>query len=148
VVPIVDEDRGFIDPGTPDWDEAFRTRTTAAVALLRAGGRKVVILEETPVARPADDPLECLSKATFLDECRFVTHEGPTELERIGREVADADDVWSLDLDGNVCPYLPICDPIVDGLIVRRDDSHLSSRFTARLTPVFERFLDDNDVLG
>jgi hypothetical protein len=101
-----------------------------------------------PIAGATQDPLLCLSNATYLDECRFVTSEEPTPLERIERAVADEhEDVFSLDFDRPTCPYLPICDPLVGGVIVRRDKTHLSSVFSSTLTPAFAAFLDDNGIL-
>jgi hypothetical protein len=101
------------------------------------------------VAPFGTDPLECLSAATYLDECRFVSNREPTPVEQIYRRLAGAaDQIWTLDLDARVCPYMPICDPIVGGLIVRRDTSHLTTRFAITLEEPVERFLDDNLILG
>jgi hypothetical protein len=145
---IVDEDRGMVELDGAEFIEAIAERTGASVDELSAGGRKVVMIEPVPVAPRGDDPLLCLSEATYLDECRFVTSNGPSRLERVDRAVADErDNVWSLDFDIQVCPYLPICDPIVGGLIVRRDPTHISTVFSGTLTPAFARFLDDNGVL-
>ena len=56
--------------------------------------------------------------------------------------------VWSLDLDRDICPFLPICDPIVQGVPVRLDGSHLSASFAEQLAGPLEAFLVDNGVLG
>ena len=67
----------------------------------------------------------------------------------IYRAAADEDDeVWSLDIDQLVCPYLPICDPVVDGVDrpgATRPTSARCSR--ARSRPAFGAFLDDNGIL-
>ena len=145
---LIDEDRGPIGTGGPAFTEAVADRMTRAVHRLRAGERKVVIIEPVPVASGKEDPLLCLSNATYLDECRFVTAEEPTPLERIERAVAEEhDDVFSLDFDQPTCPYLPICDPLVGGVIARRDTTHLSSVFSSTLMPAFDAFLDDNGIL-
>jgi hypothetical protein len=107
-----------------------------------------VIVEPVPTPPAGTDPLVCLSEATYVDECRFVANAEPTAVEQLYRRMADEDGgTWSLDLDQAVCPYLPICDPIVDNLIVRRSRDHLTSRFAATLAPDLERFLDDNGLL-
>ncbi len=145
---VSDEDRGELTPGSEAYLESIRARTDATIQLLRSAGRKVVIIEPIPVAPLGVNPLLCLSKATYLDECRFVSSTLPTPVERIYREEAKKDPgVWSLDIDQRVCPYLPICDPIVDGLIVRRDTSHLTTRFADTLVTPFKRFLTTNKIL-
>ena len=147
-VRIRDEDTGELAPGSAAYSEALRARSASTLDALRSAGRQVVIIEPVPVAPLHTDPLVCLSAATFLDECRFVSHVGPTAVEQVYRDLAAADPgVWSLDLDEAVCPYLPICDPIVDGLIVKRDDTHLTTRYAVSLLTRVERFLDDNGVL-
>lgn len=45
------------------------------------------------------------------------------------------------------CPHLPICDPVVDGLIVRRDNTHLTTRYARTLVDGLERYLLDNEIL-
>ena len=146
--PLTDDDRGSFEIGTSDFLEIMSERTSVSVDQLREGGRKVIIIEPVPIASGKEDPLLCLSNATYLDECRFVTAEEPTPLERIERAVAEEhDDVFSLDFDQPTCPYLPICDPLVGGVIARRDPTHLSSVFSGTLTPAFDAFLDDNGIL-
>jgi len=144
---VVDDDLGPLEEGTAEYKSALRTRTETAVDRLQSG-RRLVIIEPIPITSNERNPLSCLSDATYVDECRFVATEGPTPFERIDRDLADGrDNVWSLDFDQAVCPYLPICDPIINGVIVRRDATHISTAFSATLAPAFERFLDDNDVL-
>ena len=59
----------------------------------------------------------------------------------------NADHVWSLDLDHLVCPFLPICDPIVDHQVVQIDGSHLTSTFATSLAPVIEDYLTSVGLL-
>jgi hypothetical protein len=40
-----------------------------------------------------------------------------------------------------VCPFLPICDPVVDGSIVKRDPSHLKVLYALKLVPQVEMYL-------
>lgn len=65
-----------------------------------------------------------------------------TRIERVYRKLAaDNDDIYDLDLDRIVCPLLPICDPVVDGSIVKRDPSHLKVLFALKLVPQVEMYL-------
>ena len=56
--------------------------------------------------------------------------------------------MWSVDLDRVVCPALPICDPIVDGTVVRWDGAHLTRRFGMTLVDDLTKMLDDRGLLG
>ena len=83
-----------------------------------------------------------------MEECRFVVDPGPTNLEEIYRGLdADDDRVWSMDLDAMACPYLPICDPIVDGLVVRLDGHHLTQAYARSLAPAVTAYLTDNGIV-
>ena len=58
-------------------------------------------------------------------------------------------DVVTLDLDRLVCPYLPICDPVIRGRIVRADDDgHLSVDFANSLAGPIADLLRQNGVLA
>jgi hypothetical protein len=47
-----------------------------------------------------------------------------------------------------VCPFLPICDPIVNGMVVKWDADHLARRFSESLAPAVTEYFDDNRLLG
>jgi peptidoglycan/LPS O-acetylase OafA/YrhL len=130
--------------GTRELDDATRKSLQG----LHANGRKVVIVESVPLARTKDDPLKCISQATTLDACRFVADAQSTPLEEIDRDIAKhTDATWSLDLDHLLCPYMPICDPVVAGQIVRRDVVHITGSFARGLAPAIEQYLKDNRIL-
>ena len=94
------------------------------------------------------DPFDCISTAELLETCRFVVPADPTPQERIFRDIAAADpEVWSLSMDQLVCPYLPICDPVVGGVVVRSDDDHLTAAFGRTLVDPVDQFMIDNGIL-
>jgi len=126
-----------------------RRRMTDLVTELRADGRKVVLVEPIPVTSDEQNPLTCLSAAEAVEECRFVTRLRPTPEEQVMRELDEQDDgVWSLDLDALACPWLPICDPVIGGEVVRSDDNHLTLTYVdTMLTDPVETFLLDNGIL-
>jgi peptidoglycan/LPS O-acetylase OafA/YrhL len=145
---VSDEDLGELPPDSEEYLASVEARTTATIDQFTRDGREVVVIEPIPVAGFGVDPITCLSEATFLDECRFVTETEPTPVEQMYRRVADpSEGVFAFDLDDGVCPYLPICDPIVDQLIVRRDTSHLTTRFARTLEGRFEEFFDENQII-
>lgn len=138
---------GTAEVGTPEHARLIIDRATETVSRLRADGRQALIIEPVPMA--ASDPTACLSAASYLDECRYVWDVEPSGVERAYRDLDVQDDgVWSIDIDRLVCPFLPICDPVVDGLIVKRDPEHLTSRYAATLAEPFERALADAGLLA
>ena len=122
----------------------MRSTSTASLEQLRATGRTILLVD--PIVRsPADEPpLECLDEATFLEDCRYVADLTPSRTDRLHEELADGKpDVRTVDLDTLACPYLPICDPMVDGKVVRWDLQHLSLQYAStlgdELTATFEQ---------
>jgi hypothetical protein len=101
-----------------------------------------------PVTVAPFDTVNCLSGAASLEACRFVANTQATDLERSFRSIADGKRVWSIDIDSLVCPYLPICDPLVDGVIVRSDNSHISVRFAESIAGKLEDLLVQQGALG
>jgi hypothetical protein len=55
--------------------------------------------------------------------------------------------VWTLDLDRLVCPYLPICDPIINGQVAKFDWSHITPAFARTLAPSVLSDLQSNGIL-
>ncbi len=146
---VVDESAGESPVDSSGYLDYVRARSEATIQMLRSAGSQVVIIEPVPVAPSGTDPLNCLSEATYVEECRFVSSDERTPVEEMYRSLADTDaGVWTIDLDRRVCPYLPICDPIVDGLIVKRDHGHLTTRFARTLRDAFEEFFDDNGLVA
>jgi peptidoglycan/LPS O-acetylase OafA/YrhL len=171
VIPALDPDvvvlmnQGYEQPGYPGGylgpdgqlltpgsaaETAWVTKaTTDSVHALEQGGRKVVLLEPIPRAPAPLDTLDCLSSAKVVAECRYVASTEPTDVERRYRALDKADDdMWSMDLDRLVCPYLPICDPIVDHEVVTTDGAHLTRDFAAALAAPVADALENNAILA
>jgi hypothetical protein len=106
-----------------------------------------VIVEPVPI--PAFDMNECLSDADYLEDCRAVVTATDTPYERYYEEIADRDDgVWTLDLDRLICPYFPICDPVVNGIVVKRDLLHISGEFARSIADEVTTYLEDNRIVS
>ena len=128
--------------------ELIRALAEEAVSEWRGDGRKVVLVEPTPIFAPGNDPLSCLSAAAFADECTYPPLLSEVE-EEVYRDLAAADDYTiSVDLDGFACPRLPICDPLQRDYPVWRDDDHLTATFAASLAPIVEQLLVDSGILS
>jgi hypothetical protein len=129
------------------FQQEMRDATDHTIELLRADGRKIVIIEPLPTAPGAFNPFTCLSKAKYLDECRYVASARPTPLEQYFRSIADGRNVYSINLDRLVCPYLPICDPIVGGVVVKKDPQHITAGFSAAMSKPIDQLLVDDGII-
>jgi hypothetical protein len=116
--------------------------TISSLPPLARDGRKVILVEDIPVAD--SNPLTCLSQATVLEECRYVASSSPTPVELFDRQLAVQEPgvVYSADFDRLVCPFLPICDSVIDGHIVKYDPSHLTVAFSKSIAPQIEGYLE------
>jgi peptidoglycan/LPS O-acetylase OafA/YrhL len=145
--PLLDE-QGKVARRTADPYGWAITTTRRSLDRLRADGRKVLIIEPTPIAPNRFDPRTCLSTATVLEECRYVATTAPDPLEleyrRLDRQY---DNVWSANFDRLVCPFLPICDPVVNGQVVKADYHHLASRFAATLARPIDTYLKQAGII-
>jgi peptidoglycan/LPS O-acetylase OafA/YrhL len=149
-VHFLDEDRQPVDPEDAAELEAWVEEATAeSLEAFSADGRRVVVVEPIPFPGHSFDPLECLSGADVVEECRYVARTRPSDVEALYRRLDDASDtVWSADLDRLVCPFLPICDPIVNGQVVKFDESHLTNAYSATLAPAVGDYLRENGILS
>ena len=135
-------DGGRLRKGSAEHRAWLAGSTTRSLEALRASGRKVVLVEPTPYAGDAFDPLVCLSDATVEEACRFVADSDPSDVERLYRRLdANNDNVWSANIDELTCPFLPICDPIVGRNVVRRDSNHLTEAFARSIAPELTHYL-------
>jgi hypothetical protein len=116
--------------------------------LLSVPGRKLVIVEPIPIATKEGDPLNCLSSASGVDDCIYQANAQPTPLEQFYRQAAVPNQVWSLDFDRFVCPRLPTCDPVVDGLIVKRDSDHITGTFATHIADEVDALLHQEGILN
>ncbi|HEX2382904.1 MAG TPA: SGNH hydrolase domain-containing protein, partial [Acidimicrobiales bacterium] len=148
LVPYLGPDLKVPAPGSSNDFGWQQKATTDSLSELRAGGRKVILIEPTPM-KPKFDPLACLSRAKVLQECRYVAATEPTALEDLYRQLdKQDDDVWSLDLDHLVCPYFPICDPIVDHQVTKLDVTHFTRSFVRTLGPSIDAYFKQNGIIS
>jgi hypothetical protein len=123
-----------------------RAAARDSVEALAVDGRKVVILEPLPVAPAVFNPITCLSKSKYLDDCRY-TATSTTPIEKYYRSLANGTNVFTFDLDRLVCPYLPICDPIVRGVVVKRDPQHITAGYSATLAAPIGQVFRANGIV-
>ena len=47
----------------------------------------------------------------------------------------------------SLCPFMPICDPVLNGMIVRFDNQHITPRYAVSLAAPMTQFLQRNQLL-
>jgi peptidoglycan/LPS O-acetylase OafA/YrhL len=120
------------------YERALADVTTRSIRRLSAPAREVVLFEPTPLAAASADPLSCLSAGTPSSRCEYDANRAATPFERFLRATANHSDVWAVDVDRLACPRLPVCDPVVNDVIVKRDWSHLTATYSRTLAgPLF-----------
>jgi len=144
--PVVDEAGQGMARGSVGFDRLMARQTKKSAKALTRGGRDLVIVEPIPIDKR--DPTECLAHSKFLESCRYVARTGHTKLETLYRSLADHDDhVFAADLDRLVCPFFPICDPVVDHHIVKVDAQHLTREFADFIAPEVASYLQAINVI-
>ena len=119
-----------------------------SLAALREVADRVVIVEPVPIAASDADPFTCLSESEVLEACRFVANQDVLPIESIYRDLADNRAVWAADFDKLACPFLPICDPVVDGRVTRFDYQHLAPAFAVDLADEVATYLQEAGIIG
>jgi peptidoglycan/LPS O-acetylase OafA/YrhL len=133
--------------GAPDQVQQREAIASGARQIIESGAALVVI--ETLPRSGGPNPLNCLGTATYQEECRFEAPGQDYWVDGDLRALDAAEErMWSVDLDRVVCPALPICDPIVDGTVVRWDGAHLTRRFGMTLVDDLTQMLADRGLLG
>jgi hypothetical protein len=109
--------------------ELVAAATRATIESLVDDGRAILAIEPVPILTA--NQLSCLSASATTTSCVMSPHPEGVE-EAVLRQLDESSvDIVSLDLDGRICPSLPLCEPIVDGMVTRRDSHHLTPAFAA-----------------
>ena len=123
--------------------------TRKSLDALAEGDRDLVIMEPNPEPVTEINPRVCLETAKWLEDCRYIAQTTPRPYEVLTRQLAKANDhVWSANFDKIICPYFPICDPVIDGVAVKWDSQHLTTRFSKAMAAPITAYLRENGLLG
>ena len=123
--------------GFPVYSPTWNRSLAATVRLLRATGTHVLVMGPTPKP-PADVP-SCLS--AHLDDAAACTFPRRSGVNAAG---AAAERAAVLSAGASYFDVAPLictattCDVVVRDLLVYRDDNHLTTSYTAWLTPVLQ----------
>ena len=119
-------------------ERALATTSRNDVQLMHRAGRKIVILQPTPLAPAADfNQLSCLS--TRRKDCGSLQSrlDRPRAPVRAAREQPRR--VHPSSRSSRV-PAPAVCDPVVNNIIVRRDHTHITATYAAALArPIDDR---------
>ncbi|NRQ36833.1 acyltransferase [Nonomuraea sp. NN258] len=120
---------------TKGWD--------TTLARLQRLGAPLVYLRDTPL--PGIDVPTCLSGG---ERCDFPRSTG-LRPDPLADQIAAGKrpGMWRLDVSELICPSGPACPAARDGVVLYRDDSHLTDTLVRRLAPRLERDLEDLDLI-
>jgi len=139
--PVLSASGRAVARGSAAFNNLMTQTTDASVKALLADAKDLLIIEPTPLAR--QDPTACLVHSKFLEDCRYVAPVNPSKLELLYRELdAGSSRIRSADFDRFVCPFLPICDPVIAGHIVKVDTQHLTREFAEYIAPEVADYLE------
>jgi peptidoglycan/LPS O-acetylase OafA/YrhL len=133
-------------PGPAAHLSQLRADTASSIKLLTASAKKVLIIDPVPVSTQKDDPLRCLERSKVLEACRFVA-ASHTTLDNLFQSNVDNKRVYVANIDKLLCPYLPICDPVINGVVVRWDSGHITPMFSLSLAAPMTTFLENLGLL-
>jgi hypothetical protein len=133
--------------GTADLRRQFTADTEKSVKTMVASAGKVLVVGPVPTAPQGTDPFACLTRSKYLEDCRFVADDKDKPTQVIYEGVADNKRAYAANFDKLLCPYLPICDPVVNGTIVRKDPQHISATFADSLTPAVTFYLQGTGLI-
>ncbi|MFI6503098.1 acyltransferase family protein [Nonomuraea typhae] len=109
---------------------------------LRRLGAPLVYLRDTPL--PGIDVPACLSGKDAA-ACAFPRSAGLREDPLAARKQPG---MWTLDVSGLLCPGGgATCPAALDGVVLYRDDSHLTNTLVQRLAPRMEQQLEELDLI-
>ena len=115
--------------------EALRGGVTAAFDRVRASGKRIVVLADNQA--PETDMIECVaSHPDDVGACTFPRHDDVTPLVEASRSM----DVPVADVRPWVCPG-DECPPVIGGVLVYRQGTHLTATYVRSMTPVLEQEL-------
>ena len=126
--------------------------TQSSIAQLGGDKRHVLIVDPMPLPllpSPAFNPADCLERAKVEEECQYTANTKSSPLKLLYRKLAKNNPtVDTINLDKQICPLFPICNPIVNNEIVKRDQSHITLKFSKTLGPYIDIYMKSIGLLA
>jgi hypothetical protein len=117
----------LIHPGKKGFARAVRAAARDSVEASRWTGARSSSSSRCRSLRRVQPDQVLVGVASYLDDCRYygVAEESHGEVLPLARQRHQRRSRSTL--DRLVCPYFPICDPIVRGVVVKRDQQHITA---------------------
>jgi peptidoglycan/LPS O-acetylase OafA/YrhL len=127
--------------------EAMTQTSDETLAKIAGTGARAVVLERM-IMPESFEPTDCLSAADSTSACAVPVpmDTAPTDAFFITR-AADEELLATLDLNPAFCPGAPLCQPVVGGEVVWRDDHHVTATFAESRAEQVWRILRGSGVL-
>ncbi len=95
------------------------------------------------------EPDDCLASASDASRCAVpVPTVAPASDGYFAAAAAASPKVWTVNFTPALCPGAPICEPVVDGDIVWRDDHHVTATYARHREEQVWRLLTGTGVLA
>ncbi|MEY2954642.1 MAG: hypothetical protein RL530_243 [Actinomycetota bacterium] len=117
--------------------QSFATSFRAAVPSITGSGARLLVIRDNP--KPASGFQRCIREnpRTAGAACARPRHEALTPKDPMPTAVRDMTNVKIADFTNSFCgPKL--CQPVIGGIVVYKDHSHMSKAFARHLTPVLD----------
>jgi len=131
----------FIDghPGETDPGKVLSISMRAGAKAVLAYAQRLIVVEPWPSL--SFNPRDCLAGQKYDEQCRGHASRQLASETAIEAVAAQDSRVATVDLDDAVCPYLPVCDPVIGGVITHIDNDHLTLAFAKALEPALDKRL-------
>jgi hypothetical protein len=107
--------------------ELIRNTTNETLARITATGARALIMRS--IIATTFDPLNCLSSATYVDQCHVPMPRVPPISDSYYLAAAKRlTNVFTFDINSIMCPAAPLCDAMLDGINVWRNPNHYSTK--------------------
>jgi len=104
-------------------DQMLLNTTNETLARITKTGARALIMRT--VLTSSFDPLQCLSQATYVDQCDVpVPLREPISDSFYDAAAAASPNVFSFDINPILCPAAPVCSPMLGKLTVWRNVNH------------------------
>ena len=124
------------DPGADTRELMVRGMAEAYRPLAEAGSRVAILLDNPS---PNGDVYECVAEnPTRLEACTFEKGDQGSRVAQ--RRVAAQEGYALISMDSQICPT-PTCLPVIGGVLVYRQGSHLTATYAQSTRPWFEQQL-------
>jgi peptidoglycan/LPS O-acetylase OafA/YrhL len=126
--------------------ELLESTTLDTVDAIESKGPRVLLLDSLPTGER--DPLDCLATAQRMYECEVDLPSSPPASDGYYEKAAKrSKKVFTASFNDVLCVGAPHCMPVVDGVVVWRDNAHFSTEFLLSRTDQLWRKIKKSGAL-